>query len=127
MRFTIRDLLWLTVVVGLTTGWWLREQRLHSELERAEVWRGRAGALDPRVRFAGISGMAVVPAGETSVVLKPGVEIDDQTFVLISPTENLHENALWYTKQGGNQEILIHLNSSRSNDTNVAYLILEHA
>jgi hypothetical protein len=22
-RFTIRDLLWLTVVVGLSTGWWI--------------------------------------------------------------------------------------------------------
>lgn len=80
-----------------------------------------------RVRFAGISGITTIPAGDTSVVIKPGVEIDDQTFVLISPEENLHENALWYTKQGGNQEILIHLNSSRSNDTKVSYLILEHA
>jgi hypothetical protein len=80
-----------------------------------------------RVRFAGISGIATIPAGDTNVVVNPGVEIDNQTFVLISPSENLHENALWYTKQGGNQEILIHINSSRSNDTNVSYLILEHA
>jgi hypothetical protein len=27
-RFTIRDVLWLTVVVGLSVGWWLDHRRL---------------------------------------------------------------------------------------------------
>ena len=35
-RFTIRDLLWLTVVVGLGVGWWLDRgrQRETSEFDR---------------------------------------------------------------------------------------------
>jgi hypothetical protein len=28
LRFTIRDLLWLTLVVGLAVGWWLDHKRL---------------------------------------------------------------------------------------------------
>jgi hypothetical protein len=28
VRFTIRDLLWLTLVVALATGWWLDRSRL---------------------------------------------------------------------------------------------------
>jgi hypothetical protein len=32
-RFSIRDVLWLTVVVGLTVGWWITTQRL-SEVQR---------------------------------------------------------------------------------------------
>jgi hypothetical protein len=29
-RFTIRDLLWLTLIVGLATGWWL-EHRYYAD------------------------------------------------------------------------------------------------
>ena len=32
-RFTIRDLLWLTVVVALAVGWWLDNSRLKHQLE----------------------------------------------------------------------------------------------
>jgi hypothetical protein len=40
-RFTIRDVLWLTVVVGFAAGWWvdhwqqsLRQVELHDEIQR---------------------------------------------------------------------------------------------
>jgi hypothetical protein len=33
MRFTIRDLLWLMVVVGLATGWWADHRLTHGELQ----------------------------------------------------------------------------------------------
>ena len=33
LRFTIRDLLWLAVVVALTVGWWLESRKLRSRLE----------------------------------------------------------------------------------------------
>ncbi len=33
MRFSIRDLLWLTVVVALAVGWWLDRQNLVRELD----------------------------------------------------------------------------------------------
>ena len=35
LRFTIRDLLWLTVVVALAVGWWLDHAKL------PERWRWR--------------------------------------------------------------------------------------
>jgi hypothetical protein len=38
-RFTIRDLLWLTVVVALAVGWWLNRNQLI--IERAH-WQERA-------------------------------------------------------------------------------------
>ena len=33
MRFTIRDLLWLTVVVALGVAWWIDRSRLAKELD----------------------------------------------------------------------------------------------
>jgi len=42
-RFTIRDVLWLTVVVAMSVGWWIEHRRLtyDNELLREEVrlWR----------------------------------------------------------------------------------------
>ena len=42
-RFTIRDVLWLTVVVGLSTGLWLEHRQasaLREQLQRAWWWHG---------------------------------------------------------------------------------------
>jgi|SoiMethySBSTD1v2_1073268.scaffolds.fasta_scaffold3009726_2 hypothetical protein len=33
-RFTIRDVLWLTVVVALAVGWWIERQRAHGRHTR---------------------------------------------------------------------------------------------
>jgi hypothetical protein len=35
-RFTIRDVLWLTVVVALTVGWWLERARSQGQARRIE-------------------------------------------------------------------------------------------
>ena len=44
-RFSIRDLLWLTVVVAMGVGWLVRDRQLRDEVDRAshqaEVWRAR--------------------------------------------------------------------------------------
>jgi hypothetical protein len=68
LHFTIRDLLWLTLVVAMGVGWWLREQQLRSTLlmevdrlgdeantakERAVLWRAGAGALEHHLRRKG--------------------------------------------------------------------------
>ena len=37
LRFSIRDLLWLTLVVALAMGWWLDHRRLTHQLEIDEL------------------------------------------------------------------------------------------
>ncbi len=56
-RFTIRDLLWLTLVVALALGWWMDRKNLdagrgslRTDLERAMAWRTRAGALEEALK-----------------------------------------------------------------------------
>jgi|SRR4051794_16396260 hypothetical protein len=41
MRFNIRDILWLTVVVALAVAWWSQTERLKKE---ATTWQHRATA-----------------------------------------------------------------------------------
>ena len=53
-RFSIRDLLWLTLVVAMALEWWLDRQHVRAEVDqvraagdaRTKKWRGRTGALE---------------------------------------------------------------------------------
>ena len=45
MRFSIRDVLWLTAVVALAVAWWLERGKLELRLRSPrEVWEQRADA-----------------------------------------------------------------------------------
>jgi hypothetical protein len=50
MRFSIRDLLWVTLVVAMGLGWWVDHRRILRNLDResrlAKTWRLRTGALE---------------------------------------------------------------------------------
>jgi hypothetical protein len=52
-RFSVRDLLWITLVVGLALGWWIDRQRLRADLQAdvdranklATTWKMAAQAV----------------------------------------------------------------------------------
>jgi hypothetical protein len=52
-RFTIRDLLWLTVMVALGVGWWLDHrawvQKYSATAHDSEIWQARTEQLQTRV------------------------------------------------------------------------------
>ena len=39
-RFSVRDLLWLTLVVATGLGWFIRERQLRADIDRAEPPNG---------------------------------------------------------------------------------------
>jgi len=49
-RFTIRDVLLATLLVGLFLAWWLDRRYLSTSLAEASKWRMRAGALEEILR-----------------------------------------------------------------------------
>ena len=74
-RFTIRDMLWLMVVVGLSVALWIEHRRLTA----AKPWRTRAGALEQLFIDKGYK-VEWNPAGSynmdsESVVIKKGDHI----------------------------------------------------
>jgi hypothetical protein len=80
-RFTIRDVLWLTVVVGLAVGWLLDRRILASKLSSLEAEKSRAEAAalgtyneyDKVMRIIKESGQALIwhPDGTTSLEKSP--------------------------------------------------------
>jgi len=83
LRFTIRELLWLTLAVAITCGWWLESVRAKQWRDRAEVAVGvleaeclgrmvftdrgtyvKSPSYDPPLReqFIPVDGSLVLPA-----------------------------------------------------------------
>ncbi len=72
------------------------------------------------------SGIAMIPAGSTSVTVSPpfGVDVNVGSFVLLTPMANIGTRALWFTKNTALDTITIHLSSSRTSATKVSWLLL---
>jgi hypothetical protein len=79
------------------------------------------------VRFAGISGVAEIPAESTTFTVKVPVTVGSTTLVFLTPEANLGNKDLWYTKPGSGDSFVIHLSGKRSKDTRVAWLVIDHA
>jgi hypothetical protein len=52
-RFTIRDLLWLMVALGMACGWMASRQQATTQRQIAKNWRTRTGALEAVLKDAG--------------------------------------------------------------------------
>jgi hypothetical protein len=46
MKFSIRELLLVTVIVALALGWWVDRRLLKKQLVPIEFWRGRANSFE---------------------------------------------------------------------------------
>ncbi|HZL87550.1 MAG TPA: hypothetical protein VFB96_04165 [Pirellulaceae bacterium] len=54
MRFTIRDLLWLTVVVAMALGWWATYRAGVRAATQEEVWKENSVELGAVLRTANV-------------------------------------------------------------------------
>jgi hypothetical protein len=79
------------------------------------------------LRLAGISGLADIPAGDTTFTVKVPVTVGASTLVFLTPESDLGSKDLWYTKPGSSDSFIIHLGGKRSKDTRVAWLVIDHA
>jgi hypothetical protein len=48
MPFTIRDLLWLTLLAAVLVAWWVDRSRLRNDLEQLAKWMDYSGPLPLR-------------------------------------------------------------------------------
>lgn len=78
-----------------------------------------------RVRLERISGVAVIPAGRSSVRITPGVNLNTASFVLLTPRSNLKGRDLWYRTDPPNERFTIYLSSPRSVATRISWLLLD--
>jgi hypothetical protein len=70
------------------------------------------------------SGVATVTAGHATKVVTPGVNVTSSSFVLLTPKVKLSGRDLWFTTDASGNKFTIHMSSSRSSGTKVAWLLL---
>ena len=78
-----------------------------------------------RVEFQKISGVAVIAAGRTQITIRPGVNMNIGSFLLLTPRSNLGGRDLWFTTDPMNERFTIHLSSARTTATRVSWLLLD--
>jgi hypothetical protein len=91
----------------------------------AESNSGTATALRVagRAKFS-TSGVATISAGTTSKTVTPNVNVTSGSFVLLTPKTNIGSRALWFTTNPSGDTFRVHMSSTRSTGTRVAWLLL---
>jgi len=77
-----------------------------------------------RVKFGKVSGVATIAAGNTSVLVNPGVNVTSGSFVLLTPRANIGSRGLWFTTNATANTLTIHVSATRTSATKVAWLLL---
>ena len=90
----------------------------------AKAQTGYALRTSGRIAADKVSGVATIPAGSTSVTVSPGVNVTSGSFVLLTPQNRLYGRDLWYTTNPGADSITLHLSSSRSYASKIAWLLM---
>jgi hypothetical protein len=84
---------------------------------------GVALKADGRTKLS-TSGVATISAGSASKTITPGVNVTSGSFVLLTPKVKLGGRDLWFTTDASGNKFTIHMSSSRSSGTKVAWLLL---
>jgi hypothetical protein len=84
---------------------------------------GYALRAEGRVKFS-TAGVGTIAAGNISVTITPGVNVTSGSFVLLTPKVKLSGRDLWFTTNATADTFAIHISSSRSSATKVAWLLL---
>jgi hypothetical protein len=77
MKFSIRDLLFVTVIVAIALGWWVDHARLYTQ---SATWRHCTGALEKAFGEFGVSVEWTEDRSEVKVVKKSGDLIQQYEF-----------------------------------------------
>ncbi|HEX8026801.1 MAG TPA: hypothetical protein VF484_11420 [Candidatus Limnocylindrales bacterium] len=77
-----------------------------------------------RVQLGKVSGVTSIAANTTSRTLTLAVDVVSTAFVLLSPRTNIGARSLYYTVDATNNKITIHISSSRTTTTYVAWLLI---
>jgi hypothetical protein len=85
---------------------------------------GHALRTSGRIKADKVSGVATIKAGNVTKVVTPGVNVTASSFVLLTPKVKLSGRDLWFTTNASTNKFTIHISSTRSTATKVAWLLL---
>jgi hypothetical protein len=85
---------------------------------------GYALRTSGRVKVEKASGVATIAAGNTSVLVTPGLDVTTTSFVLLTPRADIGTRRLWYTTDATANTITIRVSSAVTTSLAVGWLLL---
>ncbi len=86
---------------------------------------GNALSTAGRLHFEGVSGVATISAGRSSVAVTPGTDITDATFVLLTPRGRLGGRDLWYSIDTDGYRFVVRLDRPVVHPLQIGWLVLD--
>jgi hypothetical protein len=85
-----------------------------------------------RVRSGGIkvdeaSGIEIVPAGERRLRVEPGLDVTEDTIILLTPYANLRGGSAWVKKDVASDAFIINLPRAINRDARFGWLMIDKA
>lgn len=77
-----------------------------------------------RIQLGSLAGVATLPAGATSVTVSPGVPLDSDSGVIITPLADPGARRLWVVKKLSTNTFSIRTNAKATTQLKIAYLLL---
>jgi hypothetical protein len=78
-----------------------------------------------RIKVDEVSGIATIAKGRKSVNVRPGVDINANTFILLTPNANLGSRSFWVRMDDENDRFSIRISSARASETSFGWLMIE--
>jgi hypothetical protein len=86
---------------------------------------GNALSTSGRLHFEGVSGVATIAPGRSSVEVTPGTDLTDATFVLLTPRGRLGPRDLWYSIDADADTFVIRLSKPVLHPLDIGWLVLD--
>ncbi|MFV2064344.1 MAG: hypothetical protein ACC726_12650 [Chloroflexota bacterium] len=78
-----------------------------------------------RIKVDKVSGIATVPAGKRGIVVEPGVDINEDTIILLTPNVDLGKRSFWVRKDDDADTFTVRISSKRGSDADFGWLMIE--
>jgi hypothetical protein len=78
-----------------------------------------------RIKVDKGSGIAVIGAGSKRVIIEPGLDVNDDTLILVTPHTNLRGRSFWVSRSPETDTFQIHISRARSSQSGFSWLMIE--
>jgi hypothetical protein len=78
-----------------------------------------------RIKVDDVSGIATIPRGRKGVVVDPGVDINADTIVLVTPNANIGRGRHWIETDADSDTFIIRVSSRGGADVAFGWLMVE--
>jgi hypothetical protein len=87
--------------------------------------QGQALGTTGHVRFHGHNGVGIIPAGRTSVVVRPEYGVNQESWAVVTPMVDIGSRRFWYKKDSKADTLTLYISSPRTTPTRLSWIMFD--